>query len=200
MKKAKNTLLLILCGALCAVFLSCATGGGGGAPAEGVLGNWTLEGNNDANDGGTSTITMEVAEEEIDGRTVTTYRFFGEVTDATQYGTVDATLTPDEETLALLRTARAISFRMVADGRRYIVEAPIHTVVDWGFHRFPINTSEGAVEEHYIEMRFFMQPSWAQEVRFNRNHLTSIRIQTVNAAEGGVGPFDFKIWDIKLYP
>lgn len=198
----KRTLLGILGLTLCVLILSCASGGGGGSAPAGdpVLGNWEFTCNNDAGDGGTSTITMVEAQEEIDGRTVTTYRFHGAVTAATKYGVVDATLTPDEETLALLKTCKAISFKFLGDGRQYVVEAPISTVTDWGFHRYTIKTTPGEVEEHMIDMRFFQQPGWAQQVRFNRERLTSIRIQTVNAAEGGVGPYDFKVWDVTLYP
>lgn len=205
MKNVQKALVLILCGALCAVIISCGSTGGGGASGskEPIIGVWELSPNNDANDNGTSTIFMTIAEEEIDGEMKTTWHFAGEVTGAITYGVVDATLTPDEDTLAALKAldpGSVISFMMIGDGRDYIIEAPISTVTDWGFHRFKISTEPGVAMEHRIQMRFFMQPSWAQPVRFNRERLTSIRIQTVNAAEGGVGPFEFKVWDIKLFP
>jgi len=206
MKNTKKALLSLLCVALCAVIFACASGGGGGGGAKAadsgpseISGKWKLEPHNDANDKGTSTIIMTEADEVINGVTVKTYKFKGVVTDAIRYGVVDATLTPDDETLEYLKAAKAISFKMLADGRPYVIEAPISTVTDWGFHRYTIKTTAGEVQEHNIQMRMFMQPAWATAVRFNQSRLTSIRIQTVNAAEGGLGPFEFKVWDIKLY-
>ncbi|MDR0302264.1 MAG: CIA30 family protein [Treponema sp.] len=204
MKNSKKVLLALMCVAFCVVILACASSGGGGAaasgPSVGVLGVWELEPANDANDKGSSTITMTTAEEEIDGETVTTYHFKGVVTDQTKYGLCQVTIKPDEDTLAQLRSAKAISFKMLADGRPYVVEAPTALVTDWGFHRYTVKTEPaGEVHDFKIEMRFFMQPAWATAVRFYPNRLESIRIQTVNAAEGGTGPFEFKIWDIKTW-
>jgi len=202
MKNTKKALVLILCLVVSFAILSCGSGGkpADTGPKDPVHGIWEFTANDDANDRGTSTIVMTVAEEVIDGETFTTYHFKGVVTNATQYGVVDATMTPDEETLDILKAARAISFKMLADGRNYVIEAPISTVTDWGFHRYTIKTEPGVVQEHMIDMRFFMQPAWASPVRFNRDRLTRIRIQTVNAAEGGMGPFEFKVWDVTLYP
>jgi len=206
MKNSTKVWLYLLCVALCAVVFACASGGSGGdgkaaaaaGPSE-FLGKWTFEESADANDGGTSTITKTEAEEVINGVTVKTYKFKGVVTDKAKYGLAQVEIKPDEETLALFKTAKAISFKMQADGRPYVVEAPISTVTDWGFHRFTVKTIPGEIQEHNIQMRMFMQPAWATAVRFNQSRLTMLRIQTVNAAEGGVGPFEFKVWDFKVY-
>jgi hypothetical protein len=206
MKNSQKVLFSLLCVALCAMFFACASsgGGGGGAAASGsgepVPGVFKFEPNDDSNDKGTSTIVMTEATETIDGVSVKTYRFKGEVTNKIQYGVVDATLTPDDSTLELLKTAKAISFKILGDGRPYNVEAPISTVTDWGFHRYKIETKAGEVTDVYIEMRMFMQPAWASIVRFNQARLTKFRIQSFNAAEGGMGPFEFKVWDVKVIP
>jgi hypothetical protein len=207
MKKSTKVLLSMLCVAFCALIFACASGGGGGsasksaASSEPVAGVFEFEPHDDSNDKGTSKIAMTVADEVIDGVTYKTYRFRGEVTDKIQYGVVDATLTPDEATLELLKTAKAISFKILTtDGKPYNVEAPISTVTDWGFHRYPVKTEANVIQEVKIEMRMFMQPSWAATVRFTQARLTKFRIQTYNAAEGGKGPFDFKVWDFKVYP
>jgi len=209
MKNTQKAVILVLCVVLCAFGFSCASSGGGGsgpdaaaAPAisEPYHGVWELTGDDDSGDKGTSTVTLTEAEEEIDGKTVKTYRFVGEVTNGTQYGLISAILTPDADTLAVLKKCSAISFKLLGDGRPYNVEAPISTVTDWGFHRFPIKTTPGTAQEYKIDLKMFQQPSWATAVRFNKERLTMIRVQTFNAAEGGIGPFDFKIWDITLYP
>ena len=203
MKNTKKVLFCLLCMALCAVIFACASGGGGAAKtsgtSEGFSGKWTYEESADAGDGGTSTITKTEIEEVIDGVPVKTYKFKGTVTSKYVYGLAQVTMTPDEETLALLKTASAISFKLTGDGRPYVIEAPLSTVKDWGFHRYTIKTVPGETQEYKIDMRFFMQPAWATIVKFNKERLTSIRIQTVNAAEGGAGPYEFKIWDMKVY-
>jgi len=205
MKNMKKALFSILCVAFCVVIFACASGGGGGGggaaatPGAVISGNWTYKEKNDSVDGGSSTIAQTVAEETIDGVKFTTYKFKGVVTNKTQYGLAEVGITPDDETLAFFKNAKAISFKILGDGRPYIVEAPISTVQDWGFHRYKIETEPGKVMEFKIEMRMFMQPSWANAVKFNQQRLTMLRLQTVNAAEGGVGPFEFKIWDLKVY-
>jgi len=205
MKNTKKALISLFCVAFCVVIFACASGGGGGGgaaasgPSEGFLGKWTYEESADANDGGSSTITKTEANETIDGVAVKTYKFKGNVTDKTKYGLAQVEIKPDEETLALFKTAKAISFKLLGDGRPYVIEAPISTVTDWGFHRYTIKTNPGEVQEYNIQMRMFMQPAWATAVKFNQQRLTMLRIQTVNAAEGGVGPFEFKVWDLKVY-
>jgi len=99
-----------------------------------------------------------------------------------------------------MKTAKAISFKILTtDGRTYNVEAPLSTVTDWGFHRYTVKTVANEVQEPYIEMRMFMQPAWATTVKFNKERLTRFRIQSLNAAEGGLGPYEFKFWDFKIY-
>jgi len=204
MKNSKKVCVLALVVVFCAVVFSCGSSGGA-AKAEpeksvGVLGNFKVEPHDDSDDKGTSTMFMTVAEEEIDGVKCTTYTFKGTVTDKIKYGVVDASLTPDDETLARIKTAKAVSFKMLTtDGRTYNLEVPISTVKDWGFHRFPVKTIANEAEEHYIEMRMFMQPSWAELAKFDKNRITKFRIQSLNAAEGGMGPYEFKFWDFKIY-
>jgi len=208
MKNMKKALFSLLCVAFCVVIFACASGGGssgGGAaassaPSEGVPANFKVEPHDDSDDKGTSTMVMTVAEEVIGGVKYTTWKFKGEVTNKIQYGVVDAGLTPDDETLARLKTAKAISFKMLTtDGRTYNVEAPLSTVKDWGFHRFPVKNVANEATEHMIQMRMFMQPAWASGVKFDQQRLTKLRIQSLNAAEGGMGPYEFKVWDFKIY-
>jgi len=205
MKNSRKVLFSLLCAASCVVIFACASGGGGGGaaasgPVEGVPAVFKVEPHDDSNDKGTSTMFMTVAEEVIGGQRYTTYTFKGEVTNKIQYGVVDAGLTPDEATLARMKVATAISFKMITtDGRTYNVEAPLSTVTDWGFHRYPVKNVANEAAEHYIELRMFMQPAWASAVKFNKERLTMFRIQSLNAAEGGMGPYEFKVWDFKIY-
>jgi len=205
MKITKKALFFFFCAAFCVVIFACASSGGGGsaAPAssEPVAAVFTIEPHDDSDDKGTSTMIMTVADEMVDGVIVKTYKFTGVVTDKIKYGVCDASLTPDDATLALLKTCKAISFKMVTtDGRTYNVEAPISTVQDWGFHRYTVRTQANVGQEVKIDMRMFMQPAWATAIKFTQSRLTKLRIQTLNAAEGGLGPYEFKVWDFKIYP
>jgi len=204
MKITKKALFSLLCALFCVVIFACASSGGGGKAAasgaiETVAAVFTVEPNDDSNDNGSSTMIMTVADEVIDGVTYKTYKFKGTITDKIRYGVCDASLTPDEETLARMKVATAISFKMLTtDGKTYNVEAPISTVQDWGFHRYTVKTEANVVQDVKIEMRMFMQPAWATAVKFSQSRLTKFRIQTLNAAEGGLGPYEFKVWDFKI--
>jgi hypothetical protein len=198
----KEMVLAILVGALCVMVLSCGSSGGGaasGGAGEVFVGNWTWSPEEDAED--TSTCFMVIAEEVIGGQTVTTYAFSGTVTEDKQYGLGQWSITPaDEETLEKLRTAKAISFKIIGDGKRYQVEIPITTVRDWGFHVRNISTEPaGEVTEQNLQIRSFSQPGWAQLVRFNQSLVTRINIKTRNNVEGGLGDYAVKIWDLKLH-
>jgi hypothetical protein len=199
----KEMVLAILVGALCAMVLSCGSSGGGGAASgnagEVFVGNWTWSPEEDAED--TSTCFMVIAEEVIGGQTVTTYAFSGTVTNDKQYGLGQWSITPaDEETLEKLRTAKNISFKIIGDGNRYQVEIPITTVKDWGFHVRNINTEPaGTMIEQDLMIRSFSQPGWAVTVPFRQNLVTRINIKTRNNAEGGLGDYSVKIWDLKLH-
>lgn len=186
--------------------LSCASGGGAAkgsdSPGEVFVGNWTWERVSDgkAADGDTSICTVVEAQEEIDGKTVTTYTITGTVTQAVQYGIAHWTVTPaDAETLEKLKVAKSVSFKAQGDGKKYLVELPINTVLDWGFHVRTVTTEEGAVIEPVLQMRSFNQPAWASSARFNQNLLTHVNLKTQNAVEGGTGDFKIKMWDFKLY-
>jgi hypothetical protein len=203
MKKTQKALILLLCGTLCALIITCATGGGssgGGSTGEIVAGTWTWKGYTpaDKGDGDTSICRVVIAEEVINGETVTTYSLSGTVTNALQYGLAECDIVPDEATLELLKTCKAVSFKVMGDGKRYNLEAPISTVHDWGFHVFGFEAPAEATE-YVVQMRMFMQPSWAEAVRFNQSRIEKIIFKTRNQTEGGLGDFSVKIWDLKLH-
>jgi len=205
MKKTQKVLFLLLCGALCAVFATCASSGGSAAneaPGEVVAGTWTWKGYTpaDKGDGDTSICNVVQADEVIGGESVHTYALFGTVTNALQYGLAECDIVPDEETLAQLRACKAISFKILGDGKRYNIEVPIPTVKDWAFHVQSIQTVEGEVVDIFLPMRGFAQPAWTNEpIRFNQSLIQKIIFKTRNQTEGGLGDFSVKIWDLKLH-
>jgi len=202
MKKTQKVLFLLLCGVLCAIFATCASSGGSGNELAGQIipGNWTWEPQTpaDKSDGDTSICRLTVADEVINGETVRVYSLSGTVTNANQYGVAECFITPDEETLELIKACKSVSFKVTGDGKRYQIEAPISTVTDWGFHTYFFETSDEPTEIN-IQMRMFMQPSWAMAVLFNQRRITKFIFKTRNATEGGPGDFNLKIWDFKLH-
>jgi hypothetical protein len=205
--KTTKILLALVCGMLCFGIAACGSSGGGGgggaqptaSAGEVIAGNWNWEAVEQGG-GDTSTSTLVVAEEVIDGATVTTYTFSGVVRDGIQYGLAECRIAPaDEETLANLHTAKSVSFKMIGDGKIYNIEIPINTVTDWGFHYRPIETVDGQMVEFDIPFRGILQPAWAQTVRFNQTRVTHVIIKTKNATEGGLGEFKVKVWDLQLH-
>ncbi|MDR0442503.1 MAG: CIA30 family protein [Treponema sp.] len=187
--------ILTVCLMLSFVFVfSCASGGGGAAQVTGELfpGTWEWEVENDANDGGTSTIEMI---DNGDGSRT----FKGTVTNKYQYGMGSVTLKPDAATLEKLKVAKAIKFKMQSvEGKAYIAEACLSSVTDWGFHQRILRTNPGEAMDFHLQFKSFIQPPWGTQKRFNTELLTHIRILTKNAAEGGLGDYEFKVWDFAL--
>jgi len=200
----KKAVFSILCVVLCVAVFSCASGGGSGAGNElagqVIPGNWTWVPKTpaDKTDGDTSICRVEEADEVIDGETVHVYKLSGTVNNANQYGVAECEVVPDEETLELIKNCKAVSFKVIGDGKRYQIEAPISTVTDWGFHTYFFDTGAEAVE-YDAQMRMFMQPSWAAATIFNQKRITKFIFKTRNATEGGTGDFSLKIWDFKLH-
>ena len=198
MKITKKALLPILCGMLCFALLACATGGGGGggAAADGfgpgvpVSGLWVDY--TDDNDGGDSTVSME--ETEVDG--VPALRFTGNVTTRFQYGFVGWALQPDEETLELLKNARAISFMTKGDGKRQTVKYRISSVRDHAHFEFHFVAEEEPTRVE-VPIRFFQQPSWGTPARMNQDNAEDISWQTHESWRPGT--FDVTIWDVRIH-
>jgi hypothetical protein len=197
MKNTQKALIILLCGALCAVFLSCATSGGAsteegygpGVPYVGDLEFW-----DDGNDKGNSTIKVE----QLTMEGMPAWRFTGNVTTRFQYGYVGWAFAPDANTLELLKTARAISFKFVGDGKRQTVKYRISTVKDHAYHEYHFFGEPGKAERLEVPIKMFMQPSWGQGVRLNQANVTDVSWQTHESWRPGT--FEITIWDLRVHP
>jgi len=201
MKKTQKALVLVLCGLLCAAIISCGTGGGARAD-DGDLGPGvpyvatSVDAFNDASDGGTSTIAIE--EIEIDG--MVAYRITGNVTTSFQWGFVGWQFTPDEATLELLKTARAISFRHRGDGQRQTVKFRLSTIRDYAHYEFHFAGEPGEAEQTQVTirpMRMFQQPSWGTPARFNQDRVEDVSFQSHESWRPG--SFEITIWDLRVH-
>jgi len=146
----------------------------------------------DGNDGGNSTVTMTPTTR--DG--MTAYRFTGNTTTKYQYGFVGWEVTPNAATLAALKTAKGISFKVLGDGRRYTVKYRISLVRDYAHHEFHFNTRAGEVQEITVQIRQFMQPAWGDPVRMNQNQVLDVSFQTHESWRPN--SFDITIWDLRI--
>lgn len=195
MKITKKALFLALCGVLCVTVFSCVSGGqstdgfGPGIPVTGVWSAFV-----DDNNGGSSRVTM--TEVEMEG--MKAYRFVGNTTTQYQYGFVGWVITPDEETLANLKKARALSFKFVSDGKRQSFKYRISSVRDYADHEYHFAGEAGVVERLEVPIRFFQQPSWGTPVRLNQDNVVDIAWQTHESWRPG--NFEITIWDVRVHP
>jgi len=204
MKISQKTLFLIICGALCAVILSCATTGGA-TVSDGVgtsvlaTGEWVTF--NDLNDNGSSTATITEAQEVINGETVTVYNVKGNVTTKFQYGFAGWGLDQDEATLELYKTAKSFSFWILGDGKAYSIKLKTSNVSDHAYFEYRFSTEPGEPVFVEVPVAFFMQPSWGQPVRKNLTLVTGIEWQTHESwrRPGDVNPFEIKTWGFKVH-
>jgi hypothetical protein len=188
MKKAK-IVSLTLCVALLALVFSCASS----APAGG--GSWEWAVNGDADNGGSSTITM--AEETQEG--LPAYSFKGNITNKYEYGFVNVKLRPDEATLEQLKKAKAISFRVLGDGDKYSVKIPTSDVKDYAYFEYIFDTVEGQPKTIIVPIEYFMQPSWGKAVGASVNLANAEFIEYQTTRNGSPGPFEFKLWDFRIH-
>jgi hypothetical protein len=204
MKKTQKAIILLLCGALCAVLIvgSCASGGDNPRSMEGLgtgtlaTGDWFAY--NDENDKGDSTSELTAAEEVIDGQTVTVYTVRGRVTTKFQYGFAGWGIDPDPATLELFKTAKAFSFKILGDGKRYTLKYKTSDVKDYAYHEYSFNTEAGTVVAMEVPMGFFMQPSWTgTPVRLKPENVVGVEFQTHESWRPNT--FEVKVWDFKVF-
>jgi hypothetical protein len=203
--KITKLLLLALCGILCIGIFSCtSSGGGGGGSSGGVFeGNWEWVAEADSNEGGTSTANMVIAEEVINGKTVTTYTFSGEVTGVAEWPWASVYIKPaDEETLQKLQSATAVSFKILTEKASeglFYMQAPTPVVTDYGFHRRNLAAPQGEVTDFTLQFRSFTQPGWAAMKRLNVATIEELQFGVAGAnAHEGIGTYKYKVWDFNL--
>jgi len=204
MKNTQKALVLAFFGALCAVLLiaSCATGGGNPKSMEGLgtgtlaVGEWRAY--NDLNDKGDSTSVLTSAEEVIDGQTVMVHTIKGNVTTKFQYGYSGWAIDPDEATLELIKTAKALSFTILGDGKRYSIKFKTSDVKDFAYHEYLFNTEPGEWVTFEVPIGFFIQPSWTgTPVRLKPENVIGVEWQTHESWRPG--SFEVKIRDFKVF-
>jgi len=205
MKITNKALLILLCGALCAVILSCASSGstsknpksmeglGEGTLAVGVWNAYA-----DASDGGDSKSEISSKEEVIDGKTVMVHTVKGNVTTKFMYGFAGWGLDPDPATLELIKTAKALSFTILGDGKKYAIKFKTSDVKDFAYHEYIFTTEAGVPMTIEVPLGFFIQPSWTGEPkRLKPENVVGVEWQTHESWRPG--SFEIKTWDFKIF-
>jgi hypothetical protein len=191
MNRNGKKVISIIFGALCAIaFISAAAAQTAGN------GEWSVY--SDGNEGGKSVMTITQKTETIGGRQVTVYELKGEINDGAQYPYAGVTFNPDAATLALLRKATGVTFKIVGDGARYGFEAVSSTVTDYAYHWILFPTTNNAETTVTITFRTLRQPEWGRRVTFNAANIDKFNIFTNKSNFNKSGAFTFKIYDLQI--
>ena len=204
MKTVKKALFLM--GAVLLVFaLTSGKGGGGGSskaksgePQEitGLVWEWGTFADSDPSSGNNGSSTVTVTAVDVNGETV--YHYSGAITNKFQYGYAGIHLNAgDENTLAQLRQATTVSFKVKGDGQRYAFKLPTNTLIRDGGHYEKTFIAEADEKTVTMPVKSLAQQGWAVVKRFDQADVDSIQIQTTH--NGKPGPFDLTVWDLKLY-
>ncbi|MDR2922694.1 MAG: CIA30 family protein [Treponema sp.] len=193
MRKTK-IVSLILCGALLALVGSFAWAKTTVYDSKTLKWEWKVNGDEDA--GGSSTITMK---EEAVQKGVTGYSFSGNITDKYEYGFVNVKVIPDEATLDKLKTCTGFSFKIIGDGEALAVKIVTSDVKDFAYYEYRFDTVKGQPITVVVPVGFLMQPSWGKTIGSSVNTQAAQFIEFQTTRNGSPGPFEFKLWDFKLY-
>jgi hypothetical protein len=96
------------------------------------------------------------------------------------------------------KNANGVRFKILGDGKKWIVNFPTSNVTDSAFHRTTISTQNGRVSSIDIPFRSLKQPEWGKRTAFVKNNLTGISIERLNDM-GGTGKSTIKIFDFEVY-
>jgi len=161
-----------------------------------VIGDWTWVSFNDSHEGGTSTIDLTQGEGSLNDRVTIS----GTITnDIPNGGYANWEIIPNTAALAELKTAGAISFEMIGDGREYIFKLVTPDVTDYRFHQVVFEAPDGQ-NTIYISLVNLYQPNWGTgsiDVPFNQNNVTSIQMQPA----GTDWDYDYEVtmWDLQFH-
>jgi len=194
MKNTKNLCILALFVAICAIIFACASTGKI-VTYDSTATSWDWLVNGDKDNGGTSTIAMTEGTQEG----MPAYSFKGNITNKYEYGFVNVKLYPDPKTLDILKTITAFSFRILGDGDRYAVKITTSDVTDYAYYEYAFDTVEGQPITIVVPVDFLMQPSWGKTVGTSINLDKAQFIEFQTTRNGSPGPYEFKLWDVRLY-
>ncbi|GBU28664.1 hypothetical protein R84B8_02224 [Treponema sp. R8-4-B8] len=97
-----------------------------------------------------------------------------------------------------LKNANGARFKVLGDGKKWLVYLALSTVTDSAFHRMTISTQNGRVTAVDVPFRNLKQPDWGKKIEFNKYFVTGIAIERQDNMDG-TGLSFIKIFDFEFY-
>ena len=156
---------------------------------------WTWTAIGDQANGGSSTVAITEGQE----NRMPAWTIKGNLVVGWEYCAAYMTATPDPATLEKLKTSTGIAFKVLGDGDRYKIKMVTSDVKDGGYFEYYFETVKDAAITIVVPTGFFLKPSWTQAGpnRLNMSMVTDVGFET--GRPGTAGPFEIKIWDIRLF-
>jgi len=159
-----------------------------------TVGNWKWGTYSDKQESGSSTVEMDVN----DVKEAITLSGNVALIPGKGYGYASASGTPNAATLSTIKTADAISFKIIGDGKKYKLEVRTSDITDYNYHQIKFATVKDQEMEITIPYSWLRQENWGIQVAFDKNKITSVAFharadQTITRP----GNYKFTIWDIK---
>jgi hypothetical protein len=151
----------------------------------------------DRPDRGSSECRFSLAEEKIDGRTLTVAVMSGRVTTQFKYGYAGMGAKPKVELLALLKSGKGIKFRVIGDGKTYRFKTETSDVKDYDYFGRTFETEPGKPLEITVLFDDLAQEGWGQKLVFDRSRIWQLSWQTVGQPHENIL---LKIYDIRIIP
>jgi len=191
--KNKKMTSLILCGLLLTLVSSFAWAKVTVHESKTLKWSWT--GSGDQPNGGNSTVNITEGQQDK----MPAWTIKGNLGSKWEYCAAYITATPDANTLEILKNASGIAFKVLGDGDRYKIKMVSSDVKDGGYFEYFFDTVKGAAITVVVPTGFFLKPSWTQSGpgKLNMNNVTDVGFET--GRPGTPGPFEIKIWDVRLF-
>lgn len=106
----------------------------------------------------------------------------------------------DPDIAELLKTANGIRFKVLGDGKQWIVAFPATNVKDYGWHMGRFTATNNRIVDVDVPFSTLRQLTpFAERVRFNKELIIGMHFGRTWYIEGGRSPATIKIFDVELY-
>jgi hypothetical protein len=149
----------------------------------------------DKGNGGSSIITLNAANETVEGTEALVATATGSVTTKYQYGFVGMIATPDKEILSGLVEGKGIRFKTSGDGLKYRVRVETSDITDFDYYGKEFTAPKGTPKEVVLKYSDLVQEPWGAQKKFDRSKIVKVSFQTVGQP---IKAFSVKIIDLMV--
>jgi hypothetical protein len=105
----------------------------------------------------------------------------------------------DGALLQKLRTASGgVRFKVLGDGKKWLFGFSMReTEMTGDYHSITVSTRNGRIVEVDVPFSKLKQPDWGKKIPFNKNGITSIKLERISIQ--GSGPSTIKVFDWEIY-